>query len=89
MTTAYDAMLAGTRLSGEFQFQGDTLTGSNLREGLKITLPNLRVTDAGDPEIGGSGELLSSTVTFAVLRDPTTSGYAVRAVVTNGTASYA
>lgn len=51
--------------------------------------PNLRVTDAGDPEIGGSGELLSSTVTFAVLRDPTTSGYAVRAVVTNGTASYA
>lgn len=88
-STAYDAMLAGTRLSGEFQFQGDTLTGSNLREGLKITLPNLRVTDAGDPEIGGSGELLSSTVTFAVLRDPTTSGYAVRAVVTNGTASYA
>lgn len=88
-STAYDAMLAGTRLFGEFEFQGDTLTGSTKREGLKITMPNLRITDAGDPEIGGSGELLTSTVTFAVLRDPTTSGYAVRAVVTNGTSSYA
>ena len=87
-STAYDAMLAGTRLFGEFQFEGDTLTGSTKREGLKITMPHLRVTDCGDPEIGGSGELLTSTVTFAVLRDPTASGAAVTAVVTNGTASY-
>lgn len=87
-STAYDAMMAGTRLFGEFEFQGDTLTGSTKREGLKITMPHLRVTEAGDPEVGGSGELLTSNVVFAVLRDPTSSGYAVRAVVTNGTASY-
>lgn len=88
-TTAYDAMLAGTRLVGEFQFQGDTLSGSTLRESIKITMPNLRVTDAGDPEIGGAGELLTSNVVFAVLRDPTASGYAVQAQVINKTSSYA
>lgn len=88
-TTAYDAMLAGTRLVGEFEFQGDTLSGSTLRESIKITMPNLRITDAGDPEIGGAGELLTSNVVFAVLRDPTTGGYAVQAKVINKTSSYA
>lgn len=88
-STAYDAMLAGTRLVGEFEFQGDTLSGSTLRESIKITMPNLRISDAGDPEIGGAGELLTSNVVFAVLRDPTASGYAVRAQVINKTTSYA
>lgn len=88
-STAYDAMLAGTRLVGEFEFLGDTMTGSTAREGIKITMPNLRITDAGDPEVGGPGEALSSNVVFAVLRDPTASGYAVRALVTNNTSSYA
>lgn len=88
-TTAYDAMMAGTRFAAEFEFQGDTLSGSKLREGIKLTFPNVRVTDAGDPEVGGSGELLTSNVVFAVLRDPTASGYAVKAYVTNATSSYA
>lgn len=88
-TTAYDAMMSGTRLVGEFQFQGDTLTGSTLREGIKLNFANLRISDAGDPEVSGAGEMLTSNVVFAVLRDPTTSGYAVRATVTNATASYA
>lgn len=88
-STAYDAMLAGTRLAGEFEFLGDTMSGSAIREGIKVTLPNLRISDAGDPEIGGPGEMLTSNVVFAVLRDPTASGYAVRALVTNNTSSYA
>jgi len=88
-TTAYDAMLAGTRLAGEFQFQGDTLSTSVIREGIKMQFPFLIVMDAGDPEISGPNEPLTSEVTFAVLRDPTTSGYAAKATVTNATSSYA
>lgn len=88
-TTAFDAMVAGTRLAAEFQFQGQTLSGSTLREGIKITMPYVVISDAGDPEISSAQDPLTSQVSFAVLRDPTTSGYAVRAVVTNNTASYA
>jgi len=88
-TTAFDAMMAGTRLVAEFQFNGPTLTGSTLRESIKITMPYVLVSDAGDPEISSAQDPLTSEVTFAVLRDPTTSGYAVRAVVLNNTASYA
>ena len=88
-TTALDAMLAGTRLVGEFEFLGDTMSGSSIREGIKLTMPNLRIKDAGDPEVAGPNEQLSSEVVFDVLRDPTASGYAVRAIVTNNTSSYA
>ncbi len=88
-TTAITAMLAGTRLAAEFEFLGDTITGSNLRRSLKLTMPYVIVNEAGDPEIGGPSEVLTSQVSFAVLRDPTTSGYAVRAVVRNGTSGYA
>jgi hypothetical protein len=87
-TTAIDAMKNGTRLFAEFEFLGNTMTGSAKQEGIKITMPYVLVMDAGDPEIGGPNEPLTSEVTFAVLRDPTTSGYAVRAAVTNLTASY-
>ena len=88
-STAYNAMLNGTRLYGEFEFLGDTITGSTLRKSLKMTMPFLIVNEAGDPEIGGPGEALTSNVVFSVLRDPTASGYAVRATVRNATASYA
>lgn len=88
-STAFDAMMAGTRLAGEFFFQGDTMSGSVARESIKFSFPNLRVSDAGDPEIGGPNEMLTSEVVFAVLRDPTSGGYAVQAVVVNNTSSYA
>lgn len=87
-TTAYDAMMSHTRLAGQFEFTGNTMTGSIIPEGVRLTFPNLRIMDAGDPEIGGPGEQLTSEVTFAVLRDPTTSGYAVKALVKNLTSSY-
>jgi hypothetical protein len=88
-TTAFDAMMANTRLAGEFEFVGDTMGTSIIREGIKITMPHLRIMDAGDPEISGPNEMLTSEVTFAVLRDGSSGGYAVRAVVTNNTSSYA
>ena len=88
-TTAYAAMIAGTRLAAEFEFQGATMTTSIIRQGLKMTMPYVIIADAGDPEIGGPGDPLTSDVTFIVLRDPTTSGYAVKAVVTNATSTYA
>lgn len=88
-TTAIDAMKNATRLAAEFEFLGDTMSGSVIREGIKITTPYVYVMDAGDPEIGGPDEVLTSEVTFAVLRDPTSSGYAARAVVTNLASSYA
>lgn len=88
-TTAYDAMMAGTRFAAEFYFEGNTMSGSTLRESIKLTMPFVMISDAGDPEIGGPNEVLTSEVSFAVLRDPTTSGYAVKAVVINDTSSYA
>lgn len=86
--TAWSAMMDATRLHGQFEFLQSTLTGSAVRGGIKLTFPNLVIKDAGDPEIGGPNEVLTSEVTFAVLRDPTTSGYAVQAKVTNLTSSY-
>lgn len=87
-TTAYTAMKSHTRLCAEFEFLGDTLAGSSIREGIKVVMPNIRINDAGDPEIGGPNEMLTSEVAFTVLRDPTASGYAVRAFVTNITSGY-
>jgi len=87
--TAYNAMINSTNLSAEFEFLGPTITGSKIRQGLKITMPNVYVQSAGDPEIGGPDEILKSDVTFHILRDATSAtGYAVKAFVTNGTASY-
>lgn len=88
-TTAFSAMMAGTRLAAEFEFLGDTMSGSAIREGIKLTLPYVFVSDAGDPEVSGPNEHLVSEVTFSVLRDPTSGGYAVKAFVTNNTSSYA
>jgi hypothetical protein len=90
-TTAFAAMMAGTRLCAEIQFQGDTIASTSvIREGIKFNLPYLIVSDAGDPEIGGPNEMLSSEINFLVVRDPTLSGgYALRAAVTNNTSTYA
>lgn len=86
-STAYDAMINATELSGEFEFLGSTLGTSIIRRGLKLQFQKLTVKDAGDPEIGGPDETLISNVTFNVLRDESASGYAVRALLTNADAS--
>jgi hypothetical protein len=88
-TTAFQAMMSATRLSAEFEFLGETMTGSAIREGIKIILPYVVISDAGDPEVGGPNDVLMSDVSFKVLRDPTSAGYAVKAYVTNLTATYA
>lgn len=88
-TTAYDAMMSGTRLAAEFYFEGQTMVSSQIRESIKITMPFVLISDAGDPEISGPNEPLTSEVIFAVLRDPTASGYAVQATVVNKTSTYA
>lgn len=86
-TTAIAANMAGTRLSAEFEFLGDTMSGSAIRQGIKLTFPYVVVSDPGDPEIGGPNEMLMSEVSFAVLRDPTSGGYAVKALLTNNMAT--
>ena len=87
--TAYDAMLNGTKFSAEFEFLGDTLAGSSVRQGIKLVFPKVYIKDAGDPEIGGPDEVLTSEVSFDILRDNSSStGYAVQAILTNGTTSY-
>lgn len=89
-TTAFDAMMANTELAAQLEFLGDTLGTSVIRRGIKFNMPSIRIMDAGDPDIGGPDELLTSEVTFAVMRDDSSSGgYAVQAEVTNGTSSYA
>jgi len=88
-STAYDAMIANTTFAAELEFQGPTLGTSVVREGLRISMPIVKISDAGDPEIGGPDEVLTSNVTFHVLRDDaTTTGFAMRAAVTNVTANY-
>lgn len=89
-TTAYDAMLNATKLSAQLEFLGPTLSGSNIRQGIKLNYPTLYVNNAGDPEVGGPDQILTSEVEFHVLKDDTTTtGYALQAVVTNQKASYA
>ncbi len=88
-TTAYDAMLAETQLSAQLEWQGSTLAGSVIRRGMKINMPVVYIDEAGLPEIGGPDEVLTSEVTFHVLRDDSSaSSYAVQAEVTNLTANY-
>jgi hypothetical protein len=86
--TAYNYMLNGTQIAGEFEFLGDTLATSIIRQGLKMQFPKLVVTEAADPEISGPDEILTQEVTAVVLRDVSSAGgYAVRALVTNNASS--
>jgi len=88
-TTAFDAMINETQLAVEFEFLGKTLTSSVIREGLKLQFPKVFISEAGDPEIGGPDEVLTSDVVFHVLRDDSSAtGFAVRALLTNEIASY-
>ncbi len=87
-TTAYDAMVAGTKYALEAEFLGDTLTTSIIRQGLKFQFPKVVFAEASDPEIGGPDEILKVDVRAIALRDTTTStGYAFRALLTNAAAS--
>lgn len=87
-TTAYDAMIAATKLAGELEFLGPTISGSVARQGLLIEFQKLYVKDSGDPEISGPDGILTSQVVFDVLRDESATGYAVRATVTNNIANF-
>jgi hypothetical protein len=87
--TAYNYMLNNTKIAGEFEFLGDTLSTSIIRQGLKVQFPKLVVTEASDPEISGPDEVLTQEVKCIVLRDVTSAtGYAVKAYVTNGMSSF-
>lgn len=89
-TTAYDAMIANTEFAAEVEFKGPTLPSSAIQQGIKFQWPKVTISDAGDPEVGGPDEMLTAEITFNVLRDDSSStGYAVRALVTNQKTSYA
>ena len=89
-TTAFDAMIAGTEYGAEIQFEdANTISGSVAKAGFLLEFQKLMVKDAGDPEISGPDGILTSNVTFDVLRDESASGYAVRATVTNQITSFA
>lgn len=88
-TTAYAAMIDGTEFAAELEFVGTTLTGSALRRSIKLQIPRMTIAEAGDPEVSGPDEVLTSEVSFNVLKDvSSTNGYALRAIVRNLTASY-
>lgn len=87
--TSYNAMLNETQFSAELEWQGPTLTTSIIRSGVKLQMPRIFISDAGDPEVSGPDGVLTSQVTMHVLRDKTSAtGYACRALVTNNTSSY-
>lgn len=87
-TTAYDAMISATKLAAELEFLGPTISGSVARQGLLLEFQKLYIKDAGDPEVSGPDGILTSQVTFDVLRDESASGYAVRATVTNNITAF-
>jgi len=88
-STAFNAQNLSTQYSAEIEYLGDTMTTSVIREGIKIQMPKLQIISSGDPEIGGPDELIQQEVTFLVLRDDSSAtGYAMRTLVTNDTASY-
>lgn len=88
--TAWSAMLAATQLSVEAEFLGPTLTASAIRQGIKFQFPRVYIQDAGEPEVADASGVLQSEVVFHVLRDDTSvGGYAMRALVTNATQTYA
>jgi len=82
-------MIANTQYAVELNFLGATISGSSVRRGIKFQFPSVRISDGGDPEIGGPDETLVSNVVMSVFRDcSSTGGYAMRAIVTNDTSSY-
>lgn len=88
-TTAYDAMMNNTDFAVDLNFQGSTLSTSVIRRGMRFQFPKVKISDAGDPEIGGPDEMLTSQVTCMVFRDTSsTGGYAMRSIVTNNSSSY-
>ena len=88
-TTAFDAMLNETQLSVQLNFEGTTLATSVIKQGLKLNYPKTYITTAGDPEVGGPDEFLTSEVEFHILQDDSSnSGYAIQALLTNDTSSY-
>ena len=89
--TAYTAMLSETALAAQVEFLGpNTITGSKFQQMIRFDYPRVYIQDAGDPEIGGPDEILTSDVTFLVLQDDsTTTGYACKSTVRNSTSTYA
>lgn len=88
-TTAFDAMINATQLAAQLEFLGPTLTGSAIRQGLKLNYSKIYVLEAGDPEVSGPDETLMSDVEFQVLRDDSSvGGYAVQGYLTNQKANY-
>ena len=87
--TAWSAMVNATQLSGQLEFLGPTMTTSVIRQGIKLNLPRLYVQDAGEPEVSDASGILTSEVTFHVLRDDTSAtGYLIQALITNNKSSY-
>jgi hypothetical protein len=87
-TTAYSAMLNETQYAAQLDFVGATYTGSKTTRRIRINMPRIYITDAGDPEIGGPDDILKAEITTLVMRDETASGYAVKALVQNSTTTY-
>jgi hypothetical protein len=89
-TTAWSAMMAGTKLAVQLDFQGPTMSSSSIRQKLRVNFPCVYIHNAGEPTIGGPNEILTSDVEFHVLRqNDTTAGYACQAILTNQKSTYA
>ena len=88
-TTAYDGMINNTDFAVELEFQGSTLGTSVIKRGMKFQFPVCKISDAGDPDIGGPDEQITSAVIFQPFRDCSSAGgYAMKAIVTNDVSSY-
>jgi len=88
--TAWSAMMAGTKLAVQLDFQGPTMTSSVHRQKLRVNFPSVYIHSAPEPTIGGPNEILSTDVEFHVLRQSdTTTGFACQAILTNQKASWA
>jgi hypothetical protein len=86
--TAIEAMKAGTKLSAQLDWRGNTASGSAIAPGLRFNMPAIYVDEAGDPEVSGPDGQLVSEITFHVLRDDTSAtGYAIQGILYNTAAT--
>ncbi len=88
-TTAYDRFIQATQGAIRIQMDGPSLS-TNLSHQIIIDMPKVFVSNAPDPELGGTGDIIQSEIGFDVLVDNpnTTTGKDIVITVRNDVASY-
>lgn len=88
-TTTLGRFLNAENAAVQLVFQSASIGSTNQYYKCTIDMPKV-YQNSSDPELGGSGDILASEITYDVLVDNphTTTGYDIKATFQNATASY-